>query len=69
MFCGIHEEVLEWLLDVEDKLKSMGGVVGKRENLVEQFNEYNAFLNEVKKQDQLVGEVRLSASWLNRNKR
>ena len=56
-FCQIHEDVLEWLLDVEDKLKAMGPLEDDREGLKEQFNTYNAFMNEVKQQDQAVGEV------------
>ena len=56
-FCQIHEDVLEWLLDVEDKLRAMGPLEDDRDRLKEQFNSYNAFMNEVKQQDQAVGEV------------
>ena len=59
-FCQIHEDVLEWLLDVEDKLKAMAPLEDDRGRLKEQFNSYNAFMNEVKQQDQAVGEVSMS---------
>ena len=45
---------------MEDKLKAMAPLEDDRGRLKEQFNSYNAFMNEVKQQDQAVGEVSLS---------
>ena len=44
---------------MEDKLKAMAPLEDDRGRLKEQFNSYNAFMNEVKQQDQAVGEVSL----------
>ncbi len=59
LFCAIHEDVLEWLLDVEDKLDAFPAV--ERTELSRargQYQSNRAFLFEVEAQDSSVGEVR-----------
>ena len=56
-FCNIHEDVLEWLLDVEDKLKVMNSVGSELSVVKEQYHSNRSFLIEVESQDCSVGEV------------
>ncbi len=61
LFCSIYEDVLEWLLDVEDKLKAMDAIETKLlAKVKEQYQVNRAFLFEVEKQDSSIGEVLIS---------
>lgn len=58
IFCQIHEDVLEWLLDVEDKLKTRE--VATPEVLADAialFNQNDAYMKEVGAQHGEVGRV------------
>ena len=57
MFCDVHEDVLEWLLDVEDKMKKMDAVGTELSVVKEQYQRNRAFLFDVEGQDGAVGEV------------
>ena len=64
-FCNIHEEVLEWLLDVEDKMASMPKIGRDQDhklgNIRDLYAENRAFLDEVEEQDAVIGEVSYSS--------
>ena len=57
-FCHLHEDVLEWLLEAEDKLKSMPAVSDS--NLKEakrQFDDNAEYMGELDTHQKVVGEV------------
>ena len=56
-FCSVHEDVLEWLLDFEDKLKAMAPVGSDLVLVRDQFHDIQAFLVEVLEQDGPEAEV------------
>lgn len=50
-FCNVHEDVLEWLLTNEDRLKAMEAVGSDFESVRSQFRQMQAFAHEVLAQD------------------
>ena len=58
IFCQIHEDVLEWLLDVEDKLKTMEAVTPETlSDAKALFNHNDVYMKEVGAQHGEVGRV------------
>ncbi len=64
-FCSVHEDVLEWLLDVEDRLAAMPEVGGAAATTTTglssaraMYQDNREFLSQVEAQDRAVGEVR-----------
>lgn len=57
MFCQVHEDALEWLLDVEDKLKQLEPVSNNLAEARSQFLRDGSFMAEVHDQHGSIGEV------------
>ena len=56
-FCSVHEDVLEWLIVFEDKLKAMDPVGSDLAKVRDQFHDIQAFLVEVLEQEGPEAEV------------
>eukprot|EP00094_Tigriopus_californicus_P012072 TCALIF_11665-PA protein Name:"Similar to DMD Dystrophin (Gallus gallus)" AED:0.11 eAED:0.12 QI:11/0.44/0.31/0.89/0.88/0.89/19/143/3398 len=64
MFCQVHEDALEWLLDVEDKLKQLEPVSNHLTEARSQFLRDGSFMAEVHDQHGSIGEVLSEGSFL-----
>jgi len=64
LFCSVHEDCLEWLLDVEDQLAATKGAAdASTSDLPSARGHYQtvrAFLSGVEAQDSSVGEVNIA---------
>ena len=58
-FCAIHEDLLEWLLEAEDRLAAMEPLANELEAVKNQFEVNNDYMSELDKYQSTVGEVRL----------
>ena len=56
-FCQLHEDVLEWLLESEDKLKSMDSVSDNLDVARNQFEDNSEYMTELDIHQRAVGEV------------
>ena len=56
-FCHLHEDVLEWLLEAEDKLKSMLAVSDNLMEAKRQFDDNAEYMSELDTHQKVVGEV------------
>lgn len=56
-FCHLHEDVLEWLLEAEDKLKSMPAVSDNLMEAKRQFDDNAEYMAELDTHQKVVGEV------------
>lgn len=56
-FCHLHEDVLEWLLEAEDKLKSMQNVSSNLSVAKKQFDDNAEYMGELDTHQRVVGEV------------
>ena len=56
-FCRLHEDVLEWLLESEDKLKSMQAVSDNLKEAKRQFDDNAEYMAELDTHQTVVGEV------------
>ncbi len=60
-FCQLHEDVLEWLLEAEDKLSTMQSLSDELDVVKAQFSKNEDYMSELDAhQHCAVGEVRLS---------
>ena len=56
-FCQLHEDVLEWLLESEDKLNSMESLSDNLEIVRNQFEVNSEYMSELDAHQKAVGEV------------
>ena len=56
-YCQLHEDVLEWLLEAEDKLKSMANVSDDLSLAKKQFDDNSGYMAELDTHQRVVGEV------------
>ncbi len=56
-FCHLHEDVLEWLLEAEDKLKSMQNISDNLSVVKRQFDDNAEYMAELDTHQRVVGEV------------
>lgn len=56
-YCHLHEDVLEWLLEAEDKLKSMPTVSSHLKVAKRQFDDNSEYMAELDTHQRVVGEV------------
>ena len=58
-YCSSHEEVLEWLLDVEDRLKTMGKVSENLDQIKIQFQVHGDYMQYLDSNQEEIGKVNL----------
>ena len=58
-YCSSHEEVLEWLLDVEDRLNSMPSVSDKLDEIKIQFQVHSDYMQYLDSNQEEIGKVNL----------
>ena len=56
-FCHLHEDVLEWLLEAEDKLNAMAKVSSNLSLAKKQFDDNSEYMAELDTHQRVVGEV------------
>ena len=56
-YCSSHEEVLEWLLDVEDRLRTMGKVSENLDQIKIQFQVHGDFMQYLDSNQEEIGKV------------
>ena len=56
-FCHLHEDVLEWLLEAEDKLNAMPKVSSNLSLAKKQFDDNSEYMAELDTHQRVVGEV------------
>ena len=56
-YCSSHEEVLEWLLDVEDRLKTMGKVSENLDQIKIQFQVHGDYMQYLDSNQEEIGKV------------
>jgi hypothetical protein len=58
-YCSSHEEVLEWLLDVEDRLSSMPPVSDRLDEIKIQFQVHSDYMQYLDSNQEEIGKVNL----------
>ena len=56
-YCSSHEEVLEWLLDVEDRLRTMGKVSENLDQIKIQFQVHGDYMQYLDSNQEEIGKV------------
>jgi hypothetical protein len=56
-FCQLHEDVLEWLLEADDRLRSMQSVSNELLEVKAQFDVNSEYMSELDTHQKAVGEV------------
>ena len=56
-YCSSHEEVLEWLLDVEDRLRTMGKVSENLDQINIQFQVHGDYMQYLDSNQEEIGKV------------
>ena len=56
-YCSSHEDVLEWLLDVEDRLKTMGKVSENLDQIKIQFQVHGDYMQYLDSNQEEIGKV------------
>ena len=56
-YCSSHEDVLEWLLDVEDRLKAMGKVSENLDQIKIQFQVHGDYMQYLDSNQEEIGKV------------
>ena len=56
-YCASHEDVLEWLLEAEDKLKSWGDIPQSLDEIKSQFQTNIVYMAYLKTNQEAVGKV------------
>ena len=59
-YCSSHEDVLEWLLDVEDRLEAMGNVSENLDQIKIQFQVHGDYMQYLDSNQEEIGKVRNS---------
>ncbi|CAB4069406.1 Dystonin,Spectrin beta chain, non-erythrocytic 1,Spectrin beta chain, non-erythrocytic 2,Plectin,Microtubule-actin cross-linking factor 1,Microtubule-actin cross-linking factor 1, isoforms 1/2/3/5,Spectrin beta chain [Lepeophtheirus salmonis] len=57
VYCPLHEDMVQWLLDAEEKLNSMRKVHGDLPEIKQLFEEYKEYMEELNYNQEAVGEV------------
>ena len=56
-YCSSHEDVLEWLLDVEDRLEAMGKVSENLDQIKIQFQVHGDYMQYLDSNQEEIGKV------------
>ena len=56
-YCSSHEDVLEWLLDVEERLNSMENVSEKLDEVKIQFQIHSDYMQYLDSNQEAIGKV------------
>ena len=56
-YCSSHEDVLEWLLDVEDRLEAMGNVSENLDQIKIQFQVHGDYMQYLDSNQEEIGKV------------
>ena len=56
-YCSSHEDVLEWLLEAEEQLKSWGEIPEGLDQIKEQFRTNTVYMAYLKTNQEAVGKV------------